>query len=237
MTDEGIESVPDSPTKKHPIRSSFLTGLIALLPIVITMFVIALVWNAVIDPLSVPLGKLITKILSWVTAEDTTLKLPVGLGQMAALLLAVVFVYALGWSLTSIFGRRLMGWTDRFFSWLPVVRFIYPHAKQLSEFLFGARKFKFNRVVAIEYPRKGIYTIGFVTSGGIDKLSDAHGHRMLAVFVPTSPTPFTGWTVLVDEREVTPVDMTVDQAVRFAVTCGVITPDPAGTRALPAVEE
>ena len=219
---------------KYHFRRAFITGLVALLPIVITLFVLKLVWDMAISRLSAPLGGVITHVVSWSTGVDYQ-AIPEWPGKLAALAFAVLFIYLLGRSLAGIFGKRFMFWCDNLFSRLPVLRFIYPHAKQLSDFLFGARKVRFNRVVAIEYPRKGIYTIGFVTSGGIDGISLHHGHRMLAVFVPTSPTPFTGWTVLVDEREVLPVNMTVDQAVRFAVTCGVIAPDGATTAELPAV--
>lgn len=209
--------------EKVQFRRAFITGLVALFPIAVTAFLLNLVWDMAIARLSNPVGRAITFLVSWSTGLDYA-AVPQWPGKIAALVIAVLFIYALGRSLTCLFGRRMMDLTDSIFSRLPVVRFIYPHAKQLSDFLFGARKVKFNRVVAIEYPRKGIYTIGFVTSGGIEKLSTKLGRRMLAVFVPTSPTPFTGWTVLVDEDEVTPIDMSVDQAVRFAVSCGVIVP-------------
>ncbi len=83
---------------------------------------------------------------------------------------------------------------------------------------------RFNRVVAVEYPRRGIFSLGFITSDGIKSVSRAKGRRVVAVFIPTSPTPLTGWTVLVDETEILDVDMTVDEAVRFVVSCGVLVP-------------
>jgi len=219
--------------EKIQFRRALITGFIALLPIGITIFILKLVWNMAITPLSAPLGGLITHIVSWTSGLDHDV-IPEWTGTLAALVIVVAVVYLLGRSLTGIFGKTFMDWTDNLFSRLPVVRFIYPHAKQLSDFLFGGRKVKFNRVVAIEYPRKGIHTIGFVTSNGIEDLSARKGHRMLAVFVPTSPTPFTGWTVLVDEADVLPLDMSVDEAVRFAVSCGVIVPGAKANNLLPA---
>jgi len=226
--------------KKLRPRRALLTGFVALFPIVLTGIVLYLCWTT-IERFGKPLGVLVTNAVSWVTGTPAE-ELPKGLGTVAALALAVLFVYFLGWFLASVLGRRLMVWADGLLSRLPLVRYIYPHARQLSGFLFGERKLKFNRVVAIEYPRKGIYTIGFVTSDGIENLSRQDGRKMIAVFVPTSPTPFTGWTVLVNENEALPVDMTVDEALRFTVTCGVITPgqplfDDTHIPALPAASD
>ena len=223
------------PLTHRPLRRWFLTGLVALFPIFVTIFIISLAWTMLLEPISAPVRGLVSRTLN--TYLPNLGEPLVGAISLAtAVLLFLVVVVGLGYAIVGIFGARFQVWMDRFFTSLPVIKFIYPHAKQLSDFLFGKRKVKFNRVVAIEYPRKGMYTIGFVTSGGIEKISLRHGHRMLAIFVPTSPTPFTGWTVLVDEREVLPVDMTVDQVVRYMVSCGVIVPPEAPTSLLPAVK-
>ncbi len=232
---EDVATVRKEVHERVGVRSAFITGLVALLPLGITVIVLGMVWGAVIQPLSSPLAKALRYVVAWVTPLTAT-QIPEYMGTVAALILTVVFIYVLGRSLRGIAGRKVMEWTDGAFTRMPVVKFIYPHAKQLSNFLFGTRKVKFNRVVAIEYPRKGIFTLGFVTSAGIEEISLQQGRRMLAVFVPTSPTPFTGWTVLVDEREVMPLNMSVDQAVRFAVTCGVILPEAPETQTLPAMQ-
>ena len=218
------------PNKIH-VKRAFITGFVALLPIILTVVVLYICWRT-IQEISKPLGDLVTYIVALTTGIESS-QLPQGLGTVVALALALLFVYVLGWSLAGLFGRRLMVWMETQFGKLPIVRYIYPHAKELSDFLFGRKKIKFNRVVAIEYPRKGIYTIGFATGDGIDSVSRRTGRRMIAVFVPTSPTPFTGWTVLVDENEVLPVDMTVDEAARFIVTCGVLVPGQEPIEELP----
>lgn len=205
---------------KHPVRRAFLTGFIALFPLVVSLFVLGIVWG-VIGRISTPLGALITRVVSALTGYED---LPPYVGKLSALLLAVLATYLMGLGIRRIFGARLIVWTDRIFGRLPVIRYIYPHAKTLSDFLFGERKVNFNRVVAIEYPRLGCWAVGFVTSDGIPALSRRADRRMIAVFVPTSPTPFTGWTVLVDEAEALPLAMSVDEAVRFIVSCGVIQP-------------
>jgi len=218
-----MEQVMDSSprqVKKVRARHALVTGFIALFPILLTVLLLYWCWG-LIQTASTPVHALLQWIASKVAGPEMTV--PKALSTMVALFLAVAVVYVLGWSLAYLFGRRMMGWADRLFGKLPVVNYIYPHAKQLSDFLFGERKVKFSRVVAVEYPRKGLYSIGFVTSEGIDKLSQRAGRKMLSVFVPNSPAPVTGWTVLVSEDEMMPLDMSVDEAVRFIVTCGVIT--------------
>ena len=214
-----MTSSEKQPEKVHA-RRAMVTGFVALFPIVLTVLLLYWCWR-MIQTASTPVHALMQE-MAWLIGGAEAL-VPKALSTLVALILAVIFVYALGWSLAYIFGKRMMGWADKVFSALPVVNYVYPHAKQLSDFLFGERKVKFSRVVAIEYPRKGLYSIGFVTSEGLEKLSRHVGKKMISVFVPTSPTPFTGWTVLVDESEVMPMSMSVDEAVRYTVTCGVIT--------------
>ena len=204
-------------SKVH-FKRTLITGFVALFPMVLTIFVFYLCWNAIRrfgEPLVIP-------FMSWIPGiSDRGAEV---LGTIATLILALLFVYILGWLLATMLGKRLGRLADRIFGNLPVVSYIYPHAKQLADFLFGKRKLKFDRVVAIEYPRKGMFTIGFATSDGIDAVSREKGRKFIAVFVPSSPAPLTGWTVLVDEDEVMNVEMNVDEAVRFTATCGIITP-------------
>ena len=224
--------------EKHGIHSkrAFLTGFVALFPLVLTFVVLQMIWKFILSPISVPLGELLTEAV----IKFTPLKAPPAwyawLGTLAALALAVVVVYFLGLVLATFIGRAFLRWWDRILTRLPLISSIYPHAKQLSNFLFGKRKMGFNRVVAIEYPRKGVYSLGFVTSNGPAAVSRQSGEEMLAVFVPTSPTPITGWTVMVPADEVINMDMTMDEAVRFTVSCGVLVPGKEPLDKLPAPE-
>ena len=81
-----------------------------------------------------------------------------------------------------------------------------------------------SRVVAVEYPRKGIWSIGFVTGSGIKKIVDNERKEFLTILIPTSPTPFTGFIIMVPKKHTIDLDMTIEQALRFAVSGGVITP-------------
>jgi len=205
-------------------RRAFLTGFVALFPLVLTIIVLVIVWRYLLAPVSKPLGDLIDYVVETVTPLK---QVPGWAGMVAALVLLLAFLYALGLILTTFVGQRLLRWMEGWIVRLPIVSSIYPHAKRFSDFLFGEKKMRFRRVVLVEYPRKGIYSLGFATSSGPDDAARKVGREMTAVFIPTSPAPVTGWTVLVPSEDVIDLDLTVDEAVRFTVSCGVLTPESA----------
>ena len=219
--------------QRYPHRRYLLTGFVALFPLVLTVFVLRLIWRLVLSPISVPLGTRLTDLVATLAPVDDFPKWADWIGIAAALLLAALAVYLFGRVLTTFVGRRLVARMDRVMASLPVIGSIYPHAKQISGFLFGEEEMQFQRVVAIEYPRHGCYQLGFATSTAPQKLTERTGTRLVSVFVPTSPTPLTGWTVMVPENEVVHLDLTVDEAIRFILSCGVLLPSAPGVPAKP----
>jgi uncharacterized membrane protein len=107
---------------------------------------------------------------------------------------------------------------------LPIVRKVYPHAKQLSEFFFREKPMEWSAVVAIEYPRRGVYSLGFMTAEGIEELNELSGRRLISVYMPTSPMPFTGYVIAVPADEVIKLEMTIEEAFRWVVSAGVVLP-------------
>ena len=209
---------------KYPHRRALITGFVALFPLVLTIFVLRFVWRYIVSPISVPIGRRLTDIVDfWVPGVEFP-GWADWIGIFAALVLAIVAVYVLGRFLMTFVGRRLLARMDGVFASLPVVGSIYPHAKQISGFLFGEQDMKFRRVVAVEYPRRGCYSLGFATSGGLRRVAEHTSSKLVSVFVPTSPTPLTGWTVMVPEDEVIQLTLTVDEAIRFILSCGVLLP-------------
>ncbi len=144
---------------------------------------------------------------------------------LTGLIMAVILIYLVGLALSSFAGRLIWPYVERSFLRLPVVRAIYPHAKQLTGFLFAERSIKYRGVVALEYPRKGVYQIALVTNVGLKSVCEKTGKKMLMVFVPTSPTPVTGYTAVVAEEDVINLNMPIDQAFRLIVSGGVIIPE------------
>lgn len=140
------------------------------------------------------------------------------------LIVFLAVLYFLGRIFTHGLGRWLLNAFDRLINRLPLVSNVYGSVKQVTDFIFSDREIEFNRVVAVEYPRKGIWSIGFVTGQSMLDVSAAANEPVLSVFVPTSPMPMTGFTVTVRKSEAIDIDITVDQAVQFVVSCGVVVP-------------
>lgn len=144
------------------------------------------------------------------------------------LLLFVVFslLFFVGRFLAAGVGKFFVTGFERVINQLPVVRNLYSSVKQVTDFVLSDREIEFTRVVAIEYPRVGIWSLGFVTSDSLPPLKIALNEEMVSVFMPTSPMPMTGFTVSVRKRDVIDMDLTIDQAVQFIVSCGVVCPPP-----------
>jgi len=145
--------------------------------------------------------------------------------DLAGLVLAIVAVYILGRLVGGYIGRRLLAAFESGMLSVPGIRSVYPALKQVVEFLFGSEKQKlsFSRVVMIEYPRPGIWSMGLVTGDAAREVRAAVGDAV-TVFVPSSPTPFTGWTVTVPRDQVREIPITIDEALRYLVSAGVVVP-------------
>ena len=140
------------------------------------------------------------------------------------LLLFILAVYLLGRSLTAGMGRWIWASFEALIQRLPIIRNVYSAVKQVTDFFVSEQQIEFNRVVAVEYPRKGIWSIGFVTGESMLDIRSAANEPVLSVLMPTSPMPVTGFTVTLRKSETVDLDLTVDQAIQFVVSCGVVVP-------------
>jgi uncharacterized membrane protein len=145
--------------------------------------------------------------------------------DLAGLFLAIAAVYVLGRLVGGYLGRTLFSAFEAAVMALPGIRSVYPALKQVVEFLFGSenKKLNFNRVVMIEYPRPGLWQMGLVTGDAIPEIAAACGDSV-TVFVPNSPAPFSGWTVTVPRADVREIPISVDEALRYLVSAGVVVP-------------
>ncbi|HMN97197.1 MAG TPA: DUF502 domain-containing protein [Phycisphaerales bacterium] len=153
--------------------------------------------------------------------------------NIIGLAVAVVVVYTFGRLLRGWLGRIVYRAIERVFTSVPVVRTVYPAVKQVVDFLISAedRPIRFSRVVAIEYPRPGIWSVGLVT-GEVRTAVSPQGIETVSIFIPSSPTPFTGYTITVPRKDIRELPITVEQALKFVVSGGVLRPEvsPHATR-------
>ncbi len=147
-----------------------------------------------------------------------------GRGQITGFLVAIVGVCMIGAFLASVVGRTLWHMIERALANLPLVKQVYPHIKQVTDFLLAKKSLSFSRVVAFQYPRKGTWSIGLVTGSGLKKVVNTLDTDFLTVFVPTSPTPFTGYVIMTPKDETIDLDMSIEEALRYIISGGVITP-------------
>ncbi len=151
--------------------------------------------------------------------------------KAVGLLVAIVSIYLAGRFLGGFVGRRIYGRIENVLAQIPVVRQVYPHVKQLVELVLGDTPMAFNRVVLVEFPRPGTWVIAFVTGQSTKMIADGVGRECLTVFVPNTPTPFTGFTLTVPVSDVIDIPISIDEAVRYVITGGVLVPENKGARA------
>jgi len=136
----------------------------------------------------------------------------------------VLLLYLLGKFIAAGIGRFFWGLFERGIHQLPLIRNVYSSVKQVSDFLFSPREIEYTRVVAVEYPRRGIWSLGMVTGESLLDIRSAANEPVLSVLIPTSPMPVTGYTITVPRSETIDLNISIDQAFQFIVSCGVVIP-------------
>ena len=189
-------------------RGTLFAGIALLVPVVVTFIVLQIIFQW-IDGLAQPLVKRIFQ-----TKDDV-----IGLG----LVLTLILIWLAGLLAGNVFGKRLIGRGDDLIKRLPVIGSIYGPVKQFMESVVSPDEDRgFNRVVLAEYPSDGLWILGFATG---DIPMDEEGRMGCCVFIPTSPNPATGWTVVFPPEKVRNVSLTVEEAMQMIVSAGVVIPD------------
>lgn len=136
----------------------------------------------------------------------------------------VLVLYLVGKFMAAGAGRIFLTTAEGIIVRLPVIRTVYSAVKQVTDFAFNEREVEYTRIVAVEYPRKGLWSIGFVTGESFLDIRSAANEPVVSVLMPTSPMPATGFTITVPKSETIDLNITVDQAIQFCVSCGVVVP-------------
>ena len=218
------------------LRSNFLAGLIIVAPIGLTIW---LIWTVVgwVDswvwpfvPQAYHPEALVNYLLGRTPGNEVTVNVR-GVGVVIFL----VFTVVVGWVGKGLIGRSFLGIGERLVDRMPVVRSIYNAVKQIAETVFSQRDTSFDKACLVEYPRRGIWAIAFISTnakGEIDaKISD--GEPVVTVFLPTTPNPTSGFLLFLPQRDVKPLDMTVEDAAKLVISAGLVYPNGKDAAALP----
>lgn len=199
------------------LRKYFLAGLLALIPLFLTGWVLIS-----LSRFSDHILRLIPR--AYRPEELLGHRIP-GLG----LLLTLIMVFLIGALAANVIGRRLMTYGERILKTIPLLRWFYFSTKQLLETIFLKGQDSFRRSILLEYPRKGIFSLGFITGEAKGEMDSNVPGRAFTVFVPTTPNPTSGYLVIVPEKEVIPLPWSVDEAFRFIISAGVLIPGEEGS--------
>lgn len=189
------------------------TGLLVALPVFITVYFL----YVIIRFIDWSFGSAINKFL----LKYAGFGIP-GLG----VLLAFLIILGIGFLAANYFGKKLGKAVERWFLRLPFIRQIYPAAKQIVDSFISKESPAFKKVVMVEYPSKGIWSVGFLTNDSFRQANEAVSKDLIHVFIATSPSPFTGFLILVPRSDVKPLEITIEEGIKLIVSGGIVKPKP-----------
>ena len=195
------------------LRTYFLTGIVVSAPIGITIWLIWL-FVAFVDHTVVPL------IPDAYNPSDALGVSVPGIGVIVVLLVVTI----IGFLVTNFFGRFMVRMGENMVARVPVVRTIYGVLKQIFDAVLAQSEGAFREVVLIEYPRKGIWVLGFVTSNTQGEVQRVTPHEMVNVFLPTTPNPTSGFLLFVPRKDCITLDMSVEEGVKLVISGGIVSP-------------
>ncbi|MCI5101685.1 DUF502 domain-containing protein [Phaeobacter italicus] len=210
------ETAPRRPGLFARLRSSFFTGIVVIAPVGLTIW---LLWTVMgwIDGVVLPLVPQTFRPEQYIGINLR------GVG----LIIFLLFTIIVGWIAKGIIGRSLIGFAESLVDRMPVVRSIYSGIKQISETVFAQSERSFETACLIQYPRRGIWAIGFVSTTAKGEISGRAetGGKLLSIFVPTTPNPTSGFLLFFPEEDVIILDMSVEDAAKLVISAGLVYPN------------
>ena len=200
-------------------RANFLTGVIVVVPVVLTLY---LTWAFItfVDEKVVPLVPAPYNPRTYIDAD-----IP-GFG----LVIFFVFTTIVGYFAKRVFGKQLIRLGESIVSRMPVVRSIYHALKQIVETVLSQSKTSFRQACLVEYPRRGIWAIAFIATDTKGEIAEKQDMDMVSVFLPTTPNPTSGFLLFVPKEDVIPLDMTLEEAAKLVISAGLVVPPTKGER-------
>ena len=205
------------------LRTSFLTGIVVIAPVALTIW---LIWSVIgwfdgfVLPF-VPDAYRPEEILNTIFGYDLKLNIR-GVGVVVFL----VFATLVGWLAKGLIGRSFIKYAENLVNRMPVVRSFYSGIKQIAETVFAQQERSFEKACMIEYPRKGIWAIGFISTTAKGEIADRNSSigSMVSVFVPTTPNPTSGFLLFFPKKDIIELDMSIEDAAKLVISAGLVYP-------------
>ena len=207
------------------LRANFLTGLVVVAPVSLTIYLISTV-----------IGWIDSWVLPFVPANfrpDQYIGIDLrGVG----VIIFLVFTVMVGWLAKGIIGRSFLGWAEGLVDRMPVVRSIYNGLKQIAETVFAQTETSFENACLVEYPRKGIWAIAFISTNAKGEINERIpvDEQLISVFLPTTPNPTSGFLLFVPKSDIMELNMSVEDAAKLVISAGLVYPNPKDPSQPPA---
>ena len=205
------------------LRTSFLTGIVVIAPVALTLW---LIWSVIgwfdgfVLPF-VPDAYRPEQILNTIFGYDLKLNIR-GVGVVVFL----IFATLVGWLAKGLIGRSFIKYAENLVNRMPVVRSFYSGIKQIAETVFAQQERSFEKACMIEYPRKGIWAIGFISTTAKGEIAERNSSNgpMVSVFVPTTPNPTSGFLLFFPKADIVELDMSIEDAAKLVISAGLVYP-------------
>lgn len=199
---------------KVTLKTNFFTGLLVLIPPSISLFLLYSIW-----------GWIDAQVVSMLPA-DLAHSLPVRLlGFVLGLFAPVCVVILAGAAAQTYFGARFKDYYEYVLVRVPIVGRVFTWVRQIAEMIFTDKREVFTRVALVEYPRKGLWTLAFLSSPATEEIKRKSGDDLVSIFVPTTPNPTSGFLLMIPAREVVLLDMGPEEALKIILSGGIISPE------------
>ena len=218
------------------LRTSFLTGIVVIAPVALTLW---LIWSVIgwfdgfVLPF-VPDAYRPEQILNTIFGYDLKLNIR-GVGVVVFL----VFATLVGWLAKGLIGRSFIRYAENLVNRMPVVRSFYSGIKQIAETVFAQQERSFEKACMIEYPRKGIWAIGFISTTAKGEIAERNSSNgpMVSVFVPTTPNPTSGFLLFFPKADIVELDMSIEDAAKLVISAGLVYPPTQKTSSKSTIEK
>ena len=194
--------------KKRP-QHYLLTGLFSIFPIAFTYWLVIKLFQYFSKPGA--------QIVDIIFNNNTPKYIP----ELIGFMLTIIFIYAVGLIVSNVLGKKIYGWFEKLISRIPLVNTVYRTIKQITSSLSSPNRQAFKKVVFIEYPRKGIWTLSMVTG----ESKNEHGDMYYHIFIPTTPNPTSGYLLYIPKKDAQETDISIEEGMKIIISAGMLAPE------------